>query len=175
VPLACRRLQLAGSSLAWPFDVGPAEEDRHVFRLRSPEFDDGQEMAQKYGKKIQNVSPPLEWHEVPEGTRSFALEFVDIHPIATDFVHWLVADIDPQISTIPEGAAGGTSSGFTEVKPYEGPFPPSGTHDYQFTLYALRTDSLHVGPGAKLQEFRKAAEQNLLSKTTLIGKFTKIK
>jgi Raf kinase inhibitor-like YbhB/YbcL family protein len=155
--------------------VGSAEEDRHVFTLTSPEFDEGQEMAQKYGKKIQNVSPPLEWHEVPEGTRSFALDFVDIHPVATDFVHWLVADIDPQISTIPEGAAGGTSSGFTEVKPYEGPFPPSGTHDYQFTLYALTTDSLDVGPGAKLQEFRKAAEQNLLSKTALIGKFTKIK
>ena len=146
-----------------------------MFTLTSPAFDDGQEMAQKYGKKIQNLSPPLEWDEVPEGTKSFALEFVDIHPVATDFVHWLIADIDPQISSIPEGVAGGTSSGFTEIKPYEGPFPPSGTHDYQFTLYALRTDNLDVRPDAKLQEFRKAAEQNLLSKTALIGKFTKIK
>jgi Raf kinase inhibitor-like YbhB/YbcL family protein len=146
-----------------------------VFKLTSPAFDDGQEMAQKYGKKIQNVSPALEWDEVPEGTRSFALEFVDVHPIARDFVHWLVADVGPQIRSIPEGAAGRTSSGFTEIKPYEGPFPPSGTHDYQFTLYALSTDSLDVRPGAKLQEFRKAAEQNLLSKTALIGKFTKIR
>lgn len=146
-----------------------------MFTLTSPAFDDGQEMAQKYGKKIQNLSPPLEWDEVPEGTKSFALEFVDIHPVAPDFVHWLVADIGPQISSIPEGVAGGTSSGFTEIKPYEGPFPPSGTHDYQFTLYALRTDNLDVRPDAKLQEFRKAAEQNLLSKTALIGKFTKIR
>jgi Raf kinase inhibitor-like YbhB/YbcL family protein len=146
-----------------------------VFKLTSPAFDDGQEMAQKYGKKIQNVSPPLEWEEVPEGTRSFALEFVDIHPVATDFVHWLVADIGPQVSSIPEGAAAARSPGFTEIKPYEGPFPPSGTHDYQFTVYALRTDSLDVRPGAKLEEFRKAAEQNSLSKTALIGKFTKIR
>jgi phosphatidylethanolamine-binding protein (PEBP) family uncharacterized protein len=32
-----------------------------TFRLQSPAFEDGQEMAQKYGKKAQNVSPPLEW------------------------------------------------------------------------------------------------------------------
>jgi Raf kinase inhibitor-like YbhB/YbcL family protein len=156
-------------------DVGSAEEDRHVFRLTSPAFEDGQEMAQKYGKKVQNVSPPLEWDEVPEGTKSFALEFVDIHPIATDFVHWLVADISPQLSSLPEGAAAGRSADLSEVKPYEGPFPPSGTHDYQFTLYALRTDRLGVAPGAKLQDFRKAAEKNVLSKTSLTGKFTKIR
>jgi Raf kinase inhibitor-like YbhB/YbcL family protein len=156
-------------------NVGSAEEDRHVFTLTSPAFDDGQEMAQKYGKKVQNVSPPLEWDEVPEGTRSFALEFVDIHPIATDFVHWLVADISPQLSSLPEGAAGDWNPGFTEIEPYAGPFPPSGTHDYQFTLYALRTDRLAVRPGRSLPEFRKAAEQNSLAKTALIGKFTKIK
>jgi Raf kinase inhibitor-like YbhB/YbcL family protein len=146
-----------------------------MFRLTSPAFDDGQEMAQKYGKKVQNASPPLEWDEAPEGTRSFALEFVDIHPAATDFVHWLVADIGSQVSSIPEGAAAASSPGFTEIKPYQGPFPPSGTHDYQFTLYALRTDSLGVAQGANLAEFRKTAEENLLSKTALVGKFTKIR
>jgi phosphatidylethanolamine-binding protein (PEBP) family uncharacterized protein len=67
-------------------------------------------MAQKYGKKIQNISPQLEWDDAPEGTRSFALEFVDIHPIAQDFVHWLVADISQQLSSLPEGAAGSRTS-----------------------------------------------------------------
>jgi Raf kinase inhibitor-like YbhB/YbcL family protein len=146
-----------------------------VFNLTSPAFGNGQEMAQKHGKKIQNISPQLEWDDAPEGTRSFALELVDIHPIARDFVHWLVADISQQLSSLPEGAAGSRNPGFTEIKPYAGPFPPSGTHDYQFTLYALRTDRLGVGPGASLQEFRKAAEQNSLAKTALVGKFTKIK
>ena len=41
-----------------------------------------------------------------------------------------------------------------------GPFPPSGTHDYEFTLYALRTDRLGLQPGATLEAFRWAAEQN---------------
>jgi phosphatidylethanolamine-binding protein (PEBP) family uncharacterized protein len=64
---------------------------------------------------------------------------------------------------------------FTEIKPYAGPFPPSGTHDYEFTLYALRTDTLGVRPGATWQEFRRAAEQNSLATATLIGTFTKIR
>jgi Raf kinase inhibitor-like YbhB/YbcL family protein len=146
-----------------------------VFTLQSPGFENGQEMPQKYGKKAQNVSPPLEWEDAPEGTRSFALAFVDIHPIARDYVHWLVADISPEFSSLPEGAASGRNSGITEVKPYIGPFPPSGTHDYEFTLYALSTDRLGVGPGATLQLFRQAAKQNSLATATLIGKFTKIR
>ena len=61
-----------------------------------------------------------------------------------------------------------------ELKPYVGPFPPSGTHDYEFTLYALTTDRLSLQPGVALEAFRRAAEQNSLATATLIGKFTKI-
>jgi Raf kinase inhibitor-like YbhB/YbcL family protein len=145
-----------------------------MFRLQSPAFNDSQEMAQKYGKKAENVSPPLDWEGAPEGTRSLALSFVDIHPVARDYVHWLVADISPQLSSLPEGAAS-KPSGWTEIKPYVGPFPPSGTHDYEFTLYALRTDGLGLQPGATLEAFRRAAEQNSLATAKLIGKFTKIR
>jgi len=87
----------------------------------------------------------------------------------------LVADISPQLNSLPEGAGGGRSSGFLEVEPYIGPFPPSGTHDYEFRLYALSADRLGVRPGATLQQFRQAAEQNSLATATLIGKFTKIR
>ena len=146
-----------------------------MFRLKSSAFDDGQEMAQKYGKKIENVSPPLEWDGAPEGTRSFALALVDIHPVARDFLHWLVADISPQVSSLPEGAADSRSPSFIEIEPYAGPFPPSGTHDYEFTLYALRTDTLGVRSGATLQEFRQAVRKSSLATASLIGKFTKIR
>jgi Raf kinase inhibitor-like YbhB/YbcL family protein len=149
------------------------EEDVHVLRLKSPAFDDGQEMAQKYGNKADNISPPLEWDGTPEGTKALALACVDIHPVASNYVHWLVADISPQTNSLPEGAAGAGSAGFTEIKPYVGPFPPSGTHDYEFTLYALRVERLGVRPGATLQQFRQAATQNSLATATLIGKFTK--
>jgi Raf kinase inhibitor-like YbhB/YbcL family protein len=146
-----------------------------MFRLTSPAFEDGQEMAQKYGKKDQNVSPPLEWEGAPEGTRSFALSFVDIHPVARGYVHWLVADMRPELSSLPEGAGGGSRSKLTELEPYVGPFPPSGTHEYEFRLYALRTDRFGVRPGATLEAFRQVAEENSLATATLIGTFTKIR
>ena len=145
-----------------------------MLSLTSPAFEDGQEIAQKFGKRAQNISPPLQWDGVPDRTRSFALTVVDLHPVARGYVHWLVADLSPQLSSLPEGAAAERNPGFTEIKPYAGPFPPSGTHDYEFTLYALRTDRLGVRPGATLEEFRQAAEQNSLATATLIGKFTKI-
>jgi Raf kinase inhibitor-like YbhB/YbcL family protein len=146
-----------------------------MFRLTSPTFEDGQEMAQKYGKRDQNVSPPLEWQGAPEGTRSFALSFVDIHPVARGYVHWLVADMKPELSSLREGAGGRRRSELTELVPYVGPFPPSGTHEYEFRLYALRTDRFGVRPGATLEAFRQVAEENALATATLIGRFTKIR
>ena len=108
-----------------------------MFRLTSAAFDDGQEMAQKYGKKARNVSPPLDWEGAPEGTKSFALSFVDVHPVARDYVHWLVSDISPQLSSLPEGAASNLSA-WTELKPYVGPFPPSGNP--RLRVHAVRPE-----------------------------------
>jgi Raf kinase inhibitor-like YbhB/YbcL family protein len=144
-----------------------------MFRLTSIAFDDGQEMAQKYGKKARNVSPPLDWEGAPEGTKSFALSFVDVHPVARNYVHWLVSDISPQLNSLPEGAASNRSA-WTELKLYVGPFPPSGTHDYEFALYALSTDRLRLQPGVPLDAFRRAVAQNALATATLVGKFTKL-
>jgi Raf kinase inhibitor-like YbhB/YbcL family protein len=146
-----------------------------VFRLTSPAFDDSHEMPQKYGKEAGNVSPPLEWDDAPPGTRSFALALVDIDPIARSYVHWLVADISTKISSFPDGVTGDRTAAFNEIKPYVGPFPPYGTHDYEFTVYALGTDTLGVPQGASLDEFTQAAQRESLAAATLIGKFTKIK
>ena len=41
----------------------------------------------------KNISLPLNWSEVPAGTKSFALTIVDPHPVANNWVHWLVIDI----------------------------------------------------------------------------------
>lgn len=94
-----------------------------MFRLMSPAFEDGKELAQKYGKEAGNVSPPLEWEDAPQGTRSFAFTLVDIQPIARNYVHWLVADISPKIGSLPEAVTGDKTPAFTEIKPYIIPLP----------------------------------------------------
>jgi Raf kinase inhibitor-like YbhB/YbcL family protein len=144
-----------------------------VFRLTSPAFYHGQEMAQKCGKKAQNVSPPLAWEDPPDGTKGFAIALVDTHPVAGNYVHWLVDGIDPDRRSLEEGAASGGLAGARELQPYVGPFPPSGTHDYEFTIYAVDTQPLDLRRNAGLEEFTRAAEAHSLATATLVGKFTK--
>ena len=151
-------------------------ERKYYMQLHSSAFTDSQEMAQKYGKKIDNVSIPLAWEGAPAGTKSFALSMVDKHPVARNYVHWLVSDISADASELKEGASPkALPTGAKEVKPYAGPFPPSGTHNYEFTLYALKTETLELPSKVNLEVFTQAAEQNALATARLVGTFTKIK
>lgn len=74
--------------------------------LRSSDFEDQHEIPQRHGKRIENVSPQLSWAGAPAETRSFALSVVDRHPVAGDYVNWLVVDIDADVTSLTTGAAG---------------------------------------------------------------------
>ena len=145
-----------------------------MFALSSESFADGQEMPQRHGKRVQNVSPELSWADPPEGTRSFALSVVDWHPVARGYVHWLVVDLPSDTRQLEEGAHdAGLPGGAREVSPYEGPFPPGGTHDYDFVLYALDTEHVDVRGRGDLKHFLAAVEPHTLGTAKLVGKFTK--
>ena len=144
--------------------------------LSSSAFEDAQEIPQKHGKKIENLSPQLSWKDAPRETKSFALSLVDRHPVARNYVHWLVVDMDAGVTSLKEAASGAAMpTGSREVKPYAGPFPPSGTHDYEFTWYALKTDRLDLPRKVSLEAFTKAVEPNAVATAKLVGKFTKIR
>jgi len=141
--------------------------------LNSSSFPDGGEIPQKYGKKVRNVSPQLTWSDAPRETRSFALAFVDTHPIARGYVHWLVVDIDAATTSLPEGAADGAMpTGSRELTPYAGPFPPSGTHPYELTLYALDTETIALPANVSLEEFQAAIKDRTLATARIVGEFT---
>jgi len=144
-----------------------------MLTLHSSSFSDGQEIPQRHGKRAANVSPELSWDEAPPGTESFALAMVDTDPVARGYVHWLVADIEPGVNELPEGAAGGAMPrGASEVSPYAGPFPPSGTHDYELTLYALDTRRLDLPRDASAEEFATAVTPHTIETASLVGSFT---
>jgi Raf kinase inhibitor-like YbhB/YbcL family protein len=142
--------------------------------LHSTSFADGGEIAQRYGKKAENISPQLFWTDAPPGTRSFALSVVDHHPVAKAYLHWLVVDMTADVMALEEGAAQrGLPRGAREVEAYAGPFPPSGTHEYTFTLYALSTETTDLPAKAGLEDFVRATEGHILATATLLGNFTK--
>jgi Raf kinase inhibitor-like YbhB/YbcL family protein len=145
--------------------------------LRSSAFEDTHTIPPKYAKKGENVSPPLSWENAPQGTKSFALSIVDKLSVARYYVHWLVCDMSADITSLEEGASGNARmpAGSRELKAYVGPFPPSGTHNYEFTLYALKTEKLDLPEKVSLETFTKAVEQNSLATAKLVGKFARIR
>jgi len=152
-----------------------------VMQLTSSAFPDEGKIPQKYvmpGAGGQNVSVPLTWTGPPAGTRSFALAMVDPHPVARNWVHWLVINIPATATALEEGASGRKMPpGAVELnnswgRPgYGGPQPPPGTgdHPYVFTLYALNVDKLDLKPNVGLSGFNKALEGKVLSSAKWTG------
>jgi Raf kinase inhibitor-like YbhB/YbcL family protein len=144
-----------------------------MMTLQSSSFRESHEMPQRHGKKVENVSPQLSWTDAPSGTRSFALLLVDMHPIARNYLHWLVTDVPADVASLADGAADGAMPlGSHQLTPYTGPFPPSGTHDYRFTLYALDVERLGLPRQATVDRFVKAVAPHTLATATLMGTFT---
>src|SRR3989339_2197181 len=80
-----------------------------AMQLTSSAFADGDKIPLQYvmpGAGGQNISVPLSWSEAPAGTQSFALAMVDPHPVANNWVHWLVIGLPKDCASLPEGAPG---------------------------------------------------------------------
>src|SRR5512147_1871949 len=105
--------------------------------MTSTAFKDGEKIPIQYvmpGAGGKNISIPLAWKNPPAGTKSYALSMVDPHPVAQNWVHWLVIDIPATVSSIDEGASRKKMPpGSAELKNsfgetgYGGPQPPKGT------------------------------------------------
>jgi len=110
--------------------------------LSSPAFDDGGAIPRRYGRDGENVNPPLRVAGVPDGTASLTLIVDDPDAPGGTFTHWLVWNVDPSTTEIPEGWSPG-GEGATVGKNdfgnrrYDGPDPPNETHTYRFKLYGL--------------------------------------
>jgi hypothetical protein len=155
----------------------------NVMELSSSAFKDREKISIQYvmpGAGGKNISAPLAWKNVPAGTKSFALSMVDPHPVAQNWVHWLVINIPPQVTFIEEGASKKKMpSGTVELKNsfgeigYGGPQPPKGTgdHPYVFTLFALNVEKLDLGVSTSLSAFKKAIEGKAIGSASITGMY----
>ena len=121
------------------------------FTLTSTAFTKGDSIPKKFTCEGENISPPLEWRGLPEGTRSLVLIVDD--PDAPDpkaprmtWDHWVLYNIPAKSTQLPEGVASselpsGTKEGLNSwgKTGYGGPCPPVGKHRYFYKLYALNT------------------------------------
>ena len=144
--------------------------------LTSPSFDPGGVIPERFGFFRENASPELAWAQVPPGTRGLVLLMEDRD---LPFLHWLVYNIPPDVSGLPEGVIqqpqldDGTLQGLNDNAEigYTGPFPPPGEkHRYAFVLYALDAP-LALGPGAVREQVLAAMEGHILASAELVGTY----
>jgi Raf kinase inhibitor-like YbhB/YbcL family protein len=106
--------------------------------LTSPAFGEGESIPPEYTCVGEDVAPPLAWSGVPEGTVELALVVSD--PDADGFVHWVVTGLPASVGGLARGSPPAEAvealNDFGR-EGWSGPCPPSGTHDYEFRLYAL--------------------------------------
>jgi Raf kinase inhibitor-like YbhB/YbcL family protein len=150
--------------------VMSAHAQTATFTLSSPDLSSGrfdnQFVLNGFGCKGQNVSPALQWSNVPSETKSLALQVYDPDaPTGSGFWHWAVYNIPADTTgmprgagnsaaTLPAGAFGGNTD-FADTGAtggngnYGGPCPPEGDkpHRYIFTLFALAVPQVDVAGG----------------------------
>ena len=155
--------------------ASPEPKPNVTMRLTSASFEAGQPIPEKYSAYGENVSPQLSWSGASKGTQCFVLLVEDPDaPRPDPFVHWLIFNIPPSATSIPEGQAPeGATDGQNDAQStaYYGPKPPSGTHHYHFKLYAI-DQKLTLSQGANKAEVMKAIEGHTLASAELIGTYS---
>ena len=151
----------------------------------SPAFADGGPVPDRFADYGGKVSPALEWSGVPAGTKSIALvvEDPDAPPPRTPYVHWVLYNVPPTVTRLPENVPKGERlndpSGALQGKNdagstgYFGPRPPpGGPHHYHFQVFALDR-ALALGPGATRHDLAAAMRGRVLAKGRLVGTYQK--
>ncbi len=165
--------------------------------LTSPAFESGAMIPQRYTRRGDDISPPLEWSDPPEGTQSFALIVIS-DPVPDgggNWVQWILYNIPAGTHALPEGLTSDADgrlpdgsqhheNGWGERK-YGGPSPPhASTQSYYFTLYALdamldlqaveeaaREEGTLPWIGATREVFMRAVKGHILALGELVGKY----
>lgn len=147
-------------------------------KITSPAFENGGMIPAKYTCDGINVSPPLAWGSIPEGTKSLALISDDPDAPTGTWVHWVIYNLPADIKGLPENIPPlkelehGAKQGITDFRRigYGGPCPPSGTHRYYFKIYALDI-MLDLEAGATKKQLLKAMEGHILAQGQLMGRY----
>ncbi|WP_205512100.1 YbhB/YbcL family Raf kinase inhibitor-like protein [Longitalea arenae] len=138
--------------------------------ISSPVFGDEGDIPAKYTCNGEGINPPLEIHNIPEGTQTLAIIVEDPDAPNGIYDHWVVWNIPP-VTAIHEnsnpGISGDNSAGKTGYHP---PCPPTGTHRYFFHVYAL-DNHLDLTPGAPKEALQQAMEAHIIAQGTIMGTY----
>jgi Raf kinase inhibitor-like YbhB/YbcL family protein len=150
------------------------------FGLTSRAFSGGETIPVRHTCDGEDISPPLDWDDPPDRTQSLALIVDDPDAPGGTWVHWVLYNLPPDTNDLSEGVppeaalpdGGQQGHNSSQQLGYRGPCPPSGTHRYVFTLYALDTQ-LEIPSGASKSQLLRAMEGHILAQAELMGRYTR--
>ncbi len=165
-------------------------ESAPAFSLTSPDAKLTVSIPEVYSAKVfgchgGNMSPELQWTNVPAGTRSFVITLFDgdVHDSPSGWWHWVLYDVPANVSKLPMGAGSERKSlmparaleGRTDLgtAAYHGPCPDKSDppHHYVFTIYAVDVARLPVPPEASGAMVTSTALGHLKGKAVLVGRY----
>lgn len=133
----------------------------------------------RYTGEGEDVSPPLSWTNIPDGTGCLAVFCHDpdaplVSPDGTyGFVHWVLYNIPASVDSLPEGVGEYTSGRNNFGKTgYGGPMPPNGhgSHRYYFWLLAM-SGKPDLDAGLTLWQLLERAESRVIAMNRLVGTY----
>ncbi len=134
-------------------------------------FADGGQIPVKFSQAAPGVaageglSPAISWTNTPSAAKSLVLHMRDMEGVRNktteDQLHWLVWNMKPTVTGLPEGVAKGAKlpDGSYQVSAtgpvYRGPGAPAADpmHHYMFEIFALDTE-ITIEPTADMFETR---------------------
>jgi Raf kinase inhibitor-like YbhB/YbcL family protein len=153
---------------------------------------DGQQIPLKYTQAGEQVSPELEWKNVPAGTVSFVVNMLDpdvsVQKGTETQPHWIVWNIPSTAAGLPENVPHGAElpDGMRQISAsgpqYRGPGAAANgpLHHYTIEVYALDT-KVDVTPSTNAQpvtaaietraNVMKAMQGHVLGKAVYVGLF----
>ncbi|MFH0711511.1 MAG: YbhB/YbcL family Raf kinase inhibitor-like protein [archaeon] len=148
--------------------------------IQSPAFNHNEKIPIKYTADGTNINPELNITKIPENTKSLILIMDD--PDAQKvcgftWIHWVLFNIPVNSNqlTIQKNSISGTPGESTYKKPeYNGPNPPagSGTHNYNFKIYAL-DKKLELPEMTPLPRIIEAMKNHIVAESILTGKYSR--
>ena len=150
-------------------------------KVWSPKFSKGERIPLIYTCMGKDISPPILWEDVPEGTSSFALVADDPDAPVGTWVHWVIYNIPSTARNLPEGLptqvrfSDETMQGKNDFGNigYGGPCPPPGRpHRYFFTLYAIGRP-IKLGEGVTKDRLLKTIGGSVLAEAKFYGIFSR--
>lgn len=159
--------------------------------LTSSAFKDGEAIPSKYTCDGDNISVPLQWSDLPDGTQSVAVAMHDPDAPNGTVYHWGIWAIPSGVTQLEEGLAAEEqlqlsdpseadqevgvfqALNISEEPGYAGPCPPEGDepHRYIFEVFALDEPGASFSEPPTVQALLEELRLDALATGQLIGTY----